>query len=363
MNTSCLPPEHHPQHGGSLTYYAKHYGIEQSNWLDLSTGINPNGYTHFQIHNALYQQLPDEQDGLTEVAAAYYKCSSLLMVPGSSWAIQTLPLILNKKNDRALKVLLPKMGYQEHARAWRQHGAHLQFYDDTPSQALLVNCDICVLINPNNPTGQLTKKTQVIEMAETLNNHNGYLIVDEAFMDMHPHESVLPDLANNIIVLRSLGKFFGLAGIRVGSVFAHARLLCELNEHLPCWAVSHVARHITKCALQDTAWIEQSRLAINSSVLKLQRFIQQKLKSEIEDKTVIILSSDLFITLIFSESSHAKNSHHILCQQGIYTRLLDDRAGIRLGLPVNSYANWQKIDQGLSAVANNMKQGIFHNAI
>lgn len=363
MKTSCLPPKHHPEHGGNLAYYAKHYGIAQSNWLDLSTGINPNGYTDFQVHAGLFQHLPDEQDGLTEVAAAYYNCTSLLMVPGSSWAIQTLPLILNTKNDRALKVLLPKSGYQEHARAWRQYGAKLYFYDAVPLQTLLANCDVCVLINPNNPTGQLIKKSQVMRISEALNNHNGYLIVDEAFMDMQPQQSVLPDLQDNMIVLRSLGKFFGLAGIRVGSVFAQAQLLDKLHRQLPCWAISHIARHVAKRALQDTVWIEQTRLAINASSLKLQNHIQQHLQDQIKAEAVNILSSDLFITLIFSDANHAKHSHHLLCLLGIYTRLLDDGTGIRLGLPLNSQDNWQKIGEGLNAMANYMKQGTCIHAV
>ena len=83
-----------------------------------------------------------------------------------------------------------------------------------------------------------------------LAEHNGWLVVDEAFMDSTPEQSISPDLPlKNLIVLRSVGKFFGLAGIRAGFVLAEEKVLQVMREHFGPWSISAFAREVSLCRL------------------------------------------------------------------------------------------------------------------
>jgi cobalamin biosynthetic protein CobC len=278
------------------------------------------------------------------------------MVPGSSWAIQTLPLVLCQQYPFIKQVLLPKKGYSEHKRAWQTQGVSIVQYHDLPSEEQLQACDVCVLINPNNPSTQLCSVQTVLNIAKQLQHNSGMLIVDEAFIDTQPQCSVLAYRGENTIVLRSLGKFFGLAGLRVGSIMANETILQSCQSLLPPWALSHPARYISQQALQDGPWINKTIMHLQQQAEKLAALCKHNLEHAAFECAV--LHTDLFVSLFFDSKTSALDYHHRLCQQGIYTRLLDDQCGIRIGLPENTQAHWQRLEHGLLQAALAFKKDI-----
>lgn len=351
----CTPLSSHPIHGGQLDVYAAHYGIAKNQWLDLSTGINPNGYPQPNIPDFVFRDLPNEDDGLQQAACNYYGSDNVLMVPGSSWAIQCLPFVLHTYFTSIKKVLLPLVGYSEHERAWRALDVDIEFYHNLPTTAQLQDCDVCVLINPNNPTAHLLSRETLLEIAQQLRQQSAWLIVDEAFIDTQPDSSVITNRGDNVIVLRSVGKFFGLAGLRVGAVIASNQLLEQCKQILPPWALNYPARFITKQALQDRRWIEQTTLQLIEQSQKLANVCKQTLLVNF-NSPVKINKSDFFVTLIFGKQRETLHIHHCLCEQGIYTRLLDNKSGIRIGLPNNTHEYWQRLEHAFVQAAQQFKK-------
>ncbi|MDP2430766.1 MAG: threonine-phosphate decarboxylase CobD [Pseudomonadota bacterium] len=241
------------EHGGKLREASSQYGIPLADWLDLSTGINPNGWPVPAIPAATWARLPEDDDGLSEAARAYYGARHTLAVAGSQAAIQALPRL---RPPCRVGVVAP--GYAEHAHAWAKAGHTLiPIGRDAPPPNDL---DVLVLIHPNNPTGQTYTQETLLAWHTQLAARGGWLVIDEAFMDCTPEFSLaahahLPGL----IVLRSLGKFFGLAGARVGFVLAEAALLERLRDLLGPWALNGPARHIASLALRDAAWQAAAR--------------------------------------------------------------------------------------------------------
>lgn len=335
----------HPPHGGRLHTYADHYGIPPNAWLDVSTGINPKGFLPSNIPDHIWMQLPQDNDGLERAAQKYYGVDHLLMVPGSSWAIQTLPEILHAQSFKVQRVLLPTVGYGEHQKAWLKHNATLDFYDDIPTDEQLVWADVCVLINPNNPSTRLLDKQLVLSMADLLKHHKGLLVIDEAFIDTQPHYSVVSNLQDNMIVLRSLGKFFGLAGLRVGAIIATKSVLQAMQNALPPWAISSVSRYVAKQAILDEVWIAENCLWIQQNIQRLISICAQTFSHE----RTLIRAADLFVTVWFDDQDAAVQWHHKLCCYGIYCRLLDGQNGLRFGL-VSSQEDWQRLQKVMSMV-------------
>lgn len=346
------PLDDHPAHGGQLDIYAVHYGIAKEQWLDLSTGINPNSYPNIHLPDDVFRDLPNEHDGLVQAAVEYYGSDELLMVPGSSWAIQHLPGTLEKLDLNIKTALLPRVGYKEHEYAWRILGANIIFYDAYPTDDQLKRCDVCVLINPNNPDAHLYTQVEVLHLAHVLKEQKGLLIIDEAFMDASPEFSTIPVRLDNMVIFRSLGKFFGLAGLRVGCVIANKEILTQLKQQQEPWAISHPARYIAKCALADKLWIKGAQNKLIEQGDKLKALCNLVF---LEIKNINIRSTRLFVTIFFNEQALAVQCHHLLCEQGVLTRLLDEKNSIRLGLPKDTQNNWQRLQDALKNLVVNLK--------
>lgn len=340
-----INPPSKPKHGGNALAMCKQYGIDPADCIDLTAAINPNPYPIPDIPASVWQQLPQEHDGLEEAAAAYYGLGlrrnsgnptqlheHFMMVPGSSWAIHALPDCLGEPQRNT--VWVPAQGFAEHKYAWQKNGFNVQTYEQSEEhlgQELssienLKAGDIFVLINPNNPTTQLYDKATVLKLLKIIENLSGYLIVDEAFMDCTPEHSVIQTQSDALIVMRSFGKFFGLAGTRLGAIKANPTIIKKLKEELPPWAINAPARYIAKCAYADSQWQQQARLDLKQAgdqFGEVLEFISQFLPDFQLEKAV------LFQTLY---SSHAKKLHKHLASKGIFTRLLDSEEGVRFGL-------------------------------
>jgi len=309
------------EHGGHLIDAATKYNIPVAQWLDLSTGINPNGWPIPDIPAQCWQRLPETSDALIPTARDYYQCQSILAVAGSQAAIQILPSL---RGPSRVGVLVP--AYAEHGYSWKKAGHQLiELAADTIDNQI-DQLDVLIIINPNNPTAQQFSQQQLLSWHKKLAKRHGWLIVDEAFIDTDPNHSLSRHTLKGLIILRSIGKFFGLAGIRSGFVITDESLLTALNEKLGPWTISHPSRFITSQALQDRHWQQTAR---------------HNLKKQSQQLTVILTKHGLKpdgTTALFQwiKTPEAANIHHYLAQQGILTRLFNQPSSLRFGLPKNA---------------------------
>ncbi len=320
-------------HGGQVHAAAAQYGIAYEHWLDLSTGINPNGYPIPVIPSACWMRLPEEADGLLEVARNYYQAEQLMACAGSQAAIQALPYL---RSTSRVGVLHP--AYTEHALCWQQAGHQLLYLTPETLELHLPDLDVLILINPNNPTGKGFSQTQLLTWHHALSAKKGWLIVDEAFMDAHPADSLatLPP-RNGLIILRSLGKFFGLAGVRCGFVISTSSLLTALEKKLGIWSLSHPSRYVAKLALSDTHWQQQTRLQLSQQAKRLEDLLTQY--------TLQPTGSNALFQWVKTE--HASTIYQQLAQRGIFVRLFSDPESLRFGLPATE-CDWQRLTQALA---------------
>lgn len=316
------------EHGGRLQQAARRYGIASADWLDLSTGINPNAWPVPDLPARAWSRLPESDDGLEAAAYAYYGTQSLLPVAGSQAAIQALPLLRD-----VCRVGVLSLSYAEHAQAWQRHGHATQAVTATQVNDCIARLDVLVLVHPNNPTGERFAVQQLIDWHAQLAVRGGWLIVDEAFMDATPDASLAPFCPRaGLIVLRSLGKFFGLAGARVGFVLAAREILQALDEHLGPWTVSGPARAVATLALQDRAWQTQTRTRLMHDAQRLQELLRA-------GGLPPAGGSGLFQWVL---TPQAAVIHERLARQGILTRLFSELQSLRFGLP-GSEIQWQRL--------------------
>ena len=219
------------EHGGRLLQAVQRYGVPRERWLDLSTGINPIAWQGAPLPIVSWNRLPEDEDGLIEAAAAYYEAPRLLPISGSQAAIQTLPRLRER-----CRVGVPTLGYNEHGHRWKQAGHDVIPVAVEDFGAAVDRLDVLVVCNPNNPTGERVVPAELLEWHARLSARGGWLVVDEAFADSTPETSIARYTdRDGLVVLRSLGKFFGLAGARVGFVLATKSLLNELADWLGPW--------------------------------------------------------------------------------------------------------------------------------
>ena len=323
-------------HGGRLREAAAQYDIPLANWLDLSTGINPQGWPVPPLPASVWQRLPEADDGLEAAAAAYYGNTNLLPVAGSQAAIQWLPALLPRA---AVACIAPL--YAEHPQAWQHAGHKIRYLQNaTLPRALAATTPYVLLCNPNNPTADSHPREVVIDAAHQLKKRGGWLIVDEAFVDATPEQSVTPlagsEEAPNLIVLRSLGKFFGLAGARVGFICAAPDLLARMREAIGPWAISGPSREAARLALADRRWQAEARPRLQATSERLHQLLTPL--GEVK-------ATPLFATLT---SPHANELHEHLAHRAILTRRFDQQAILRFGLPGDE-AGWRRLADALNA--------------
>jgi len=320
------------EHGGNLQQACIDYDRPLETWLDLSTGISPYIYPIPAISPALWHRLPIENDALLDTARRYYQQAHVLAVAGSQAAIQALPHL---RPHSRVWVLTP--AYAEHAHAWRNHGHAVTERDRWPEINELQNVDVLVVCNPNNPTGRLCSPTQLHAWRQAL-APGGWLIVDEAFMDATPENSISAQASESgLIVLRSLGKFFGLAGARVGMVLAAPGLLDQLREWLGPWTLSGPARQIATAAMADTDWQDVQRRRLQQDINRLNTLLQ----------AANITTTGSTALFSYWQDPRAADLHSHLARHGIWTRLFARPSAIRLGLPPP--AGWAMLQQALQA--------------
>jgi cobalamin biosynthetic protein CobC len=330
-------------HGGRLREAAERYDIPLDEWLDLSTGINPVGWPVPQLPASCWQRLPELDDGLESAAEAYYGNANLLTVAGSQVAIQLLPRLRQKGR---VGILQPS--YEEHAAAWRRAGHEVVALTPETIEERLPGIDVLLLVNPNNPSGDNFSVAQLTRWQVVLQKRSGWLVVDEAFMDSKPEQSLLGHCGDEgIIVLRSLGKFFGLAGIRVGFLFAWPLLLQRISRELGPWHVSGPAREVARRALMDLDWQHTTR---------------SRLRGDSERLSLLLREVGLEPsggTALFHYAPHPKAQllHQQLARQGLLTRHFSEPGALRFGLP-GSEAAWQRLQQALLSLQLTTREAV-----
>jgi L-threonine-O-3-phosphate decarboxylase len=306
------------EHGGKLAQAAQRYGIPAENWLDLSTGINPSGWPVPALPADAWRRLPEDSDGLIDAARAYYGAAHLLAVSGSQAAIQVLPTL---RATGRIGMLQPT--YSEHAHAWAKQHQVIKL-NASNIEAALDQLDVLLLCNPNNPSGERFPPDTLLAWHQRLAARGGWLVVDEAFIDAEPQLSIARHTGQEgLVVLRSLGKFFGLAGARVGFVAAWPALISKMQEALGPWAINGPARAIARLALQDSAWQQHTRTRLQGDSARLATLLARHGLAPTG-------GSALFQWI---RTEHAAQVHEALARHGILTRLFGEPASLRFGLP------------------------------
>ena len=311
-----------PVHGGDLRAASARFGHALDGWLDLSTGINPHPYPFSTPAMADWHRLPEAEDGLEAAARRYYGTEDLLPLAGTQMAIKLLPRL-----RRPGRVLLAAPSYAEHAHAWaeaghRVHSRPAQRIDD----AAVAQADVVVLVHPNNPDGYRYALPRLERWRAQLAQRGGWLVVDEAFMDATPEQSMLrPWMPPALIVLRSFGKFFGLAGARVGFACAEPDLLAALADAAGPWAVAGPSRVVARQALDDRVWQRRTR-----DWLEERSAVTHQLLARHGVRPAV--STPLFHWIPTSQAAQWQTA---LARRVVWTRRFEQPCALRIGLTAN----------------------------
>ncbi len=282
------------EHGGNIYRLAEELNMPESKVIDFSASVNPLGVSE-KVKAGIKKKLqnlhnyPDpDAKKLREKIAQYHHIEpeTLLCGNGSTELIYLVPKALKPRN-----VVIMAPTFSEYKRACRTTSCKLQVtsyklqkennFDINPDEFIssLVTClpnrqarhlslsfDMVFLCNPNNPTGRLLKKEEVKKIADAAKELKCYLVVDEAFIDFHPEESVIKDVQNNpyLIVLRSMTKFYALSGLRVGYGVFSSRLINKLKEFKEPWTVNTLAQKAAMAALGENEYIGKTLRLIKS---------------------------------------------------------------------------------------------------
>lgn len=332
------------EHGGRLNNAAERWGIPRSEWLDLSTGINPVGWPVPEIPAEVWQRLPESDDGLEEIIRDWSGApasAACVPVPGSQAAIMALPRL-----RKSCRVGIPVPGYREHGHCWQQAGHTIVPIGPEQTGGGTSGCDdrwldrldVLVWINPNNPTGEIIPPSTLLRWHRRLQKHGGWLVVDEAFMDATPRFSLCPHAGRpGLIVLRSLGKFFGLAGVRAGSVLTDFVVAEALQSKLGPWGLSGPARYVMAHALEDHDW--------QAKALYRLRGDSDKLRVLLQDSGFSVLGGSPLYQTVCAAQGWALAEEFGRC--GLLVRYFEQPEMLRFGLPGNEN-QWHRLGMALA---------------
>ncbi|EIM28440.1 threonine-phosphate decarboxylase CobD [Microvirga lotononidis] len=322
-------------HGGDLDEARRLFPDAPEPWIDLSTGINPIAYPMPPLPARLFERLPSPADhrDLEAAAAEAYGAADPAMVvgaPGTQVLISLLPILWPRSR---VTILGPT--YAEHAHAWRGAGhavAEIGSLDEAGE------ADILVVVNPNNPDGRLLRREVLLEQAVRFGRRGGRLLVDEAFADFDGNETLVSVLPENTVVLRSFGKTYGLAGVRLGFAVAATTFAETLRKALGPWSVSGPAMEVGRRALRDRSWREAAQAARAEDARRLDALLEP-LSSRAPGGTILYRLMD---------SSRASDVFSHLGHHGIWVRRFQhDPRLLRFGLPGSAEA-WRRLETVLA---------------
>jgi len=319
-----------PAHGGNLDIAMQRFGGRAQDWIDLSTGINRQPYPVAEVPSDCWNSLPSQSgiQSLHQAARrAYGTQACILATGGAQAAIGLLPHFSSRGRAR---ILVPT--YSEYAAVFSAAGWDVA---ETSRLDALAGADLAIIGNPNNPDGQRHDPEQLLALLPRL----GRLVVDESFADAVPHLSLAPKAGRpGLLIIRSFGKFYGLAGLRLGFVIGDEAEIARLAAISGPWPISGAAIAIGKRALLDTDWAEatSARLARDC----------ERLDSEVKPLGWTLVGGTPLFRLY--QTGDAQVAQERLARAHIWSRIFVDKPGwLRLGLPGNE-AEWAHLT---SAVA------------
>jgi cobalamin biosynthetic protein CobC len=327
-------------HGGSLGRARALFPQAPEPWVDLSTGINPISYPLFQLPATALSRLPEPARllELNAIAAGNYGAPSARNMVAAPGTQILLPRVMSLVAPGRALVLGPT--YAEHARAAALVGHSVSQIDNIE---VLGSADLAIIVNPNNPDGRITERQTLLDLARRLHARGGLLVVDEAFMDVGPREhSVAGDVGQDgLVVLRSFGKFFGLAGLRLGFAIAEESVAQRLEAELGPWAVAGPALEHGIGALRDSGWQEEIRDRLTSEAARLDGLLR-RFGIEIAGGTTLFR---------YVETAEAADLFAWLGAHGILVRNFSwSGTALRFGLP-GSEAEWERLEEALESWA------------
>lgn len=315
-----INPRAKRDHGGGLAAARAQFGGAPDDWVDLSTGINPAPYPVEGLTAQDWTALPDHDafERLVDAARAFWSVpegAAILPAPGASALIARLPMLAP-----AATVEITPPTYNEHAAAFAAQG--WQVTDQSPADAR-------VLVHPNNPDGRLWSAGDATGQALT--------VIDESFCDVSPEASLI-HLAQrpNTVVLKSFGKFWGLAGLRLGFAIAQPEMIAKLNDMTGPWAVSGPALRVGAQALQDITWAEETRVRLACDADRLDGLMTAK-------GAKLTGGTSLFRLYQVDDTKAWQNR---LAQNHIWSRVFPySNSFLRLGLPPAD--RWEQLEAAL----------------
>ena len=260
-------------HGGRLGAARSLFPDVPQPWIDLSTGINPRSYPAPRASQRARNRLPEpaELARLEAVAAAAFGVADparVVATAGTECALRLLPQMVNLQ---ASVIVGPTYG--SHADAWTRAGALTQTIALEEVRSHAERAVGLTIVNPNNPDGRCVSRSRLLELHDSLARHGGTLIVDEAFAEVVPEISVAAEAgaaaAPKLIVLRSFGKFFGLAGLRLGFIVAATPLAATIRGLIGEWPVASDALAAGLAAYADVRWMNRERTVLAKSAQRL----------------------------------------------------------------------------------------------
>ncbi|MCK1418779.1 threonine-phosphate decarboxylase [Bradyrhizobium sp. CW4] len=317
------------EHGGNLDQAQQRFGGRAEDWIDLSTGINRLPYPVGEVSSRAWSALPSraEIEALHQAARHAYRTSAAVVaLGGAQAAIQLLPQLAPPGRAR---ILAPT--YNEYAGVLSAAGWEVQEVGDFDA---LAGADLAIVVNPNNPDGRCHPPRDLL----TLLPRVGRLVVDESFADVAPQLSLASGDRPGLLILRSFGKFYGLAGLRLGFALGNSSDIARVAAISGPWPVSGAAIAIGCRALRDDAWAEATSARLARDCVRLDGMVQSQ-------GWTLVGGTQLFRLY---QTPDAPAAQEKLARRHIWSRVFArEPTWLRLGLP-GSESEWTRLAETLA---------------
>lgn len=318
------------EHGGNLDQAQQRFGGRAEDWIDLSTGINRLPYPVGEVSARAWSALPSraEIEALHHAAGHAYRTNApIVALGGAQTAIQLLPQLV----PAGLACILAPT-YNEYAGVLSAVGWDVR---EVAELDALAGADLAIVVNPNNPDGRCHAPKDLLALLPRV----GRLVIDESFADAVPHVSLAPEAdRQGLLILRSFGKFYGLAGLRLGFVAGNAGDIARLAAMSGPWPISGAAIAIGCRALRDEAWADATAARLARDCVRLDKMVQAQ-------GWGLIGGTPLFRLY---ETPDALAAQEGLARGHIWSRVFaQNPAWLRLGLP-GSEAEWTCLGEALA---------------
>lgn len=308
-------------HGGALEAAKRRFGVGDKPWLDLSTGINPHPWPGVNGLTIDWQRLPEPEAlaGLEAAAAAFFGVDAryVCAVPGTEVGLRLAGKLIG--------------GTAHHiAPSYRTHGEMFGESEGIEWAEAHATCGTLIVANPNNPDGRIAEASTLAALLAA-RDEDSWLLVDEAFADCDPAVSIAAHVRDGarLLLFRSFGKFFGLAGVRLGFVLGPPAFLARLRAILGAWPVSAAAVAIGTAAYRDDAWAAATRKRLRADAAALDNILRRN--GHIPEGRCPLFR--------LMETPDADSLFERLARAAILTRPFADRPGwLRIGLPADAAA-------------------------